>query len=146
MASKALFDRRGWFAALQTKAQEPYPEGLRRAVVAKNFPILRNTFSAYAHQIQRAVARGDRVSINYCIAALLAIYFDVLFAIDRMPHPGDKRLARIAEARCDRLPAGMKYQVDALLDAASTPSIEILECADLLIDGLEALLRTEALL
>ena len=119
---------------------------MRRAVVAKNFPILRNAFSAYAHQIQRAVERGDRVSVNHRIAALLGCYFDVLFAINRMPHPGEKRLVRIAEVRCSRLPPGMKRQVDALLDAVSIPGAEVLRQIDLLVGSLEIVLREEALL
>jgi hypothetical protein len=144
--SRVLFDRHGWFAALRTKAQRPYPEELRRAIVAKNFPILRNTLSAYTHQLDRAAKRGDRVSVNHRVAALLASYFDVVFAINRMPHPGEKRLVQIAQARCDRLPDGMSEQVEGLLKAVSDPGGEVLRWADLLIDGLEALLRAEGLI
>ena len=34
--SEALFDPQGWYGELQHRARVPYPEGLRRAVVAKN--------------------------------------------------------------------------------------------------------------
>lgn len=146
LASEALFDRQGWFAALQNKARSQYPEALRRSIVAKNFPILRDAFSAYTHQIRCAVARGDRVSIQHRVMAMLASYFDIVFAINRLPHPGEKRLIRIAQARCGCLPKGMSDQVEALLDAASTPGANVVERADQLVDGLESLLRAENLL
>jgi predicted nucleotidyltransferase len=44
--SRPLSDRDGWFAALQSLAAQPYPEPLRRAIVANNHPILRHTLSS----------------------------------------------------------------------------------------------------
>ncbi len=93
--SKPLFDRDGWFALLRSKAQLPYPEPLRRAIVAKNHPILRGLLSSYVHQISLALDRKDRVSVNHRITAFLASYFDILFAVNRLPHPGEKRLGRL---------------------------------------------------
>lgn len=143
LSSRALFDRSGWFAALQAKAGQPYPEALRRAIVAKNFPILRDTLSSYRYQLDRALKRGDRVSVNHRVAALLASYFDVLFAVNRQPHPGEKRLLLLAETRCGRLPAGMKEHVERLLEARSE---DVLKRVDSLVEGLETLLRAEDLL
>ncbi|MBD2231089.1 DUF4037 domain-containing protein [Phormidium tenue] len=146
LSSQILFDRRGWLRALQATAQRPYPEELRQAVVAKNFPILRHTLSAYTRELEHSVRRGDRVSTNHRVAALLASYFDVVFAINSVPHPGEKRLVQLAEARCDRLPDKMSEQVDNLISAVSMSGDEVCKCAHLLIDGLEVLLRAEGLL
>ncbi len=57
--SRALFDRAGWFKALQERAGQPFPEQLKRAIIAKNHPILRDTMSSYLHQIELALARHD---------------------------------------------------------------------------------------
>jgi hypothetical protein len=146
LSSQVLFDRNGWFAALQIKARQPYPEELRRAIVAKNFPILRDTFSSYLHQIENAIHRGDLISINHRVAALLASYFDVLFAINRMPHPGEKHLVQIAEKQCKLLLKGMNKQVKKLLKAAAMPGSDIIKHTNLLIDDLDALLHAEGLL
>lgn len=140
--SRALFDRAGWFAALQESARIPYPDELRRAIVAKNHPILRGTHSSYLYQLRRAVSREDGVSVNHRIAALLASVFDILFAVNRVPHPGEKRLLAIVETRCEKIPAGFAAQVNALV----TGEGDVLESVKGLLDGLDGLLKEEALI
>ncbi|HET7095512.1 MAG TPA: hypothetical protein VFI22_18620, partial [Thermomicrobiales bacterium] len=71
-----------------------------RAIVAKNHPILREARSRYRTPIQQAIDRRDAVSIQHRITALLASCFDVLFAINAVPHPGEKRLLACALAQC----------------------------------------------
>lgn len=144
--SEPLFDRSGWYAALRRRATVPYPEALRRAVVARNHPLLRRTLSSYLAQIEQAVARRDAPSVNHRVAALLASAFDVLFALNRVPHPGEKRLLARAEALCRLRPPRLGEQVAALLAAAAPPSHEVLLRAAELLDGLDALLAAEGLL
>jgi hypothetical protein len=144
--SEPLFDRSGWYAALRRRAGVPYPEALRRAVVARNHPLLRHTLSSYLAQIERAVARRDAPSVNHRVAALLASAFDVLFALNRVPHPGEKRLLARAQELCRLRPPRLGEQVAALLAAAAPPSHEVLPRAAELLDGLDALLAAEGLL
>lgn len=144
VSSEALFDRKGWYAELQAEARQPYPELLRSAIVAKNHPILRQSASSYCYQLGRAMARGDWVSVNHRVAALLASYFDILFAVNRLPHPGEKRLLHIAATRCRRVPVAMVEQVATLL--ATAHSQGVLAAAEALVDGLDCLLREESLL
>jgi hypothetical protein len=107
LASHILFDRSGWFASFQSRANQPYPEPLRRAIIEKNYCFLRQARSSYRRQIEKAIARGDGVSINHRIAAYLASYFDIIFAVNRVPHPGEKRLLSLAADLCPLLPPGM---------------------------------------
>ena len=79
------------------------------------------------------------------MAALLASYFDVLFALNRELHPGEKRLVAAAQAQCERLPAQLAGDVAAVLAAsaaaASAPAAAgLLGAIDALADGLDALL------
>jgi hypothetical protein len=143
--SQILYDRNGWFRALQEAVHQPYPETLRRAIIAKNHPILRRNISSYLHQLEQAVARSDLVSINHRVAALLASYFDILFAVNRMPHPGEKRLVEIASEKCAKVPAAMSEQVRELLRAVSQGDQRVIERASILIDGLDDLLSAEGL-
>src|SRR5258705_11487213 len=80
--SQVLFDRSHWFARLQQQAAQPYPEPLVKAIIAANYPVLRQIAPSYVHQIEKAASRGDLVSLNHRTAALLASYFDILFAIN----------------------------------------------------------------
>lgn len=139
--SKTLYDRDKWFAALRSKAEQPYPEPLRRAIIARNHPILRSTLSSYAHQITMALERNDLISVNHRITALLASYFDILFAINRLFHPGEKRLAAYVLANCPKHPPEFEAQVHELLSAiAAAGQPDVLGRVNELLDGLDALL------
>jgi len=137
--SRALFDRSGWFDSLQETANQPYPGPLKRAIVAKNYPILRKNLSSYVHQIELARRRHDAVSVNHRVTALLASYFDIVFAVNELPHPGEKRLLRFALARCPQLPTAMVRRVTALL--AAVPDGKVVRCAHRMLDGLDDLLK-----
>lgn len=144
--SALMFDREHWFEDLQRYADQPYPEPLRQAIVAKNHPILRETASSYLYQLRRAASRGDLVSLNHRVAALLASYFDILFAINRVPHPGEKRLLVLASSQCERVPGGMERDVESLICAVSRGGEEAVARTEVVIDGLDALLAEEGLL
>ena len=138
--ARPLFDRGGWFSALQAKASQPYPEALRRAIIALNHPVLRGVIPAYSHQIELALRRGDLVSLNHRVAAFLASYFDILFALNREPNPGEKRLLSIAPARCAKTPPSMVEDITALLRACADPDPDLLTRLHLLLDRLDQLL------
>lgn len=141
-----LFDRNGWYRGLQAAAR-PYPEPLRRAIVARNHPVLRGTMSSYLAQLEKAVARGDGVSVQHRVTALLASCFDILFAVNRLPHPGEKRLLHVALTQWAILPDDFEGRVNALLGVAAQPaSSAIVDRANALLDGLDDLLREERLL
>jgi hypothetical protein len=143
LSAEILYDPNGWFQALQRAADRPYPEPLRRAIIAKNYPVLRQNMSSYLVQLEQAVARGDLVSVNHRLAALLASYFDLLFAFNRLPHPGEKRLVTAATGHCARLPKDMSAQVNGLLQAVSRGDQQVIGHAEQLIDGLDFLLSKE---
>ncbi len=143
--SQTLFDRTGWFEALQRRTRQSYPEDLRRAIIAKNYPLLRRNQSSYLHQIELAVMREDIVSVNHRVTALLASYFDALFALNELPHPGEKRLIQHAEASCLKVPAKMEQQVRDLLESVGRPESGTAEKVNALLDGLDELLLREGL-
>ena len=83
------------------------------------------------------------VSINHRVAALLASYFDVLFALNHIPNPGEKRLLKTASERCARVPGEMVNQVEGVLGAARSPDPGLIARIDELVDGLDQLLLEE---
>jgi hypothetical protein len=144
--SEILFDKSGRLTHFQEQAAIPYPEPLKINVIRKNYPVIRQIRSSYKHQIELAVKRADRVSINHRVAAVLASYFDILFAVNEQPHPGEKRQMQCLMKNADKLPVNMESAVNALLMNCSTPDIKILNSIDELMEGLDELLRNENLL
>jgi hypothetical protein len=143
--SVTLHDRRGWFAALQERCRVDYPEELRRNVVDLNRTVLRGVLPSYANQLAKAARRGDLVSVNHRLAGLLASYFDVLFAVNRVPHPGEKRLVEAATRTCPLLPAGMAADVTEILETATTDLVGLAGRVERLLDRLDVLLAEEGL-
>lgn len=134
---RALFDRTGWLNGLKTWSDEPYPETLRRAIIRRNHGLLRELIPAFFHQLEKAVLRCDLVSVNHRTAALLASYFDILFAANGVLHPGEKRLVEQAERLCPSLPQEMRSQVEAVLQSAGMPGEAVVENSRILLDQLD---------
>lgn len=112
--SEILFDRTGWFKALQQRTCTPYPEKLALNIIKKNFAYLKDAMFSFYDQLFSAVKRQDYVSINHRTAAFLASYFDVIFALNRVMHPGEKQLVRLALCHCNLLPEDFARDVDIL--------------------------------
>jgi hypothetical protein len=140
--SRVLHDPSEWLAALQARSRRDYPEPLRRNIIAHNHPVLRRIITSYFHQIEAAVQRQDVVSIHHRLAALVASYFDVLFALNRVLHPGEKRLLAFAQRECALLPIEMSDDLISVLAATGTAHGELLPRLGRLLDRLDDLLRT----
>ena len=146
-SSRALIDRDAWYAGLQAKAACPYPDRLRTRIVRKNYRVLRDMRSSYAVQLRRAAERRDRANLVDRAAALLGSYFDIVFAVNRVLHPGEKRQLEFAERSCPRLPPDLGACVDELTCALAAPWVEqphrVRAAVDALVDGLDVLLDAE---
>ena len=84
-------------------------------------------FASYYEQIEKAIKRNDIISINHRISAFLASYFDVIFAINELLHPGEKRLINFAKCNCKRLPADFEKKIMDLLTFPSSRTLQILK-------------------
>ena len=143
---RVLFDRDGWLTRLQERARGAYPEPLRRAIVAKNHPVLRRKLSSYLEQVELALRREDPVSVQHRVTAILASYFDILFAVNRVAHPGEKRLLEHARRLCPVRPPDLDAQVSAVLHAAGDSEQELLVPLHALLEGLDSVLVAEGLI
>jgi hypothetical protein len=141
--SQVFSDPHNWFAGLQSVCQQEYPEPLRRNIVAFNHPVLRAVIPSYFNQLEKAVKRGDTISINHRLAGLFASYFDVIFALNRQLHPGEKRLVELALARCQKLPINMASDLTDILRLAAAGEQGFLVQLSGLLDRLDQLLEQE---
>lgn len=137
-----VYDKDGVFTALQNKCKTSYPDELKKNIIKKNYPILRRAFSSYYNQINKALKRNDLVSVNHRLAAFLASYFDILFAINEIPHPGEKKLVEIVENKCTLKPEDFRVNITKILSEGNE---NLLSNLDDLVDGLDVILKRENL-
>lgn len=144
--SIVVYDRDGNFKKFQEKYNIQYPEKLKKNIIEKNYPILKERFSSYYNQIDKAIKRNDIVNINNRISGFLDSYFDIIFAINEFPHPGEKRLISIIEKNCLKIPKDFKKNIDNLLNNNGNIELEILSNISKIINQLEKLLKNEGIL
>lgn len=111
-----VYDRNGKLAALQEQYRIPYPQKLKQNIISNNMNLLSGMLPSYDTQIQKAIKRGDLVSVNHRVAEFLASYFDVIFALNEMTHPGEKRMQRICSKECRILPNDFDQNLQRLFD------------------------------
>ena len=104
ITSRILFDRNGRYELLQKTYSVAYPKQLKRNIIQNNLCLLSGMLPSFDKQIAKAQKRGDSVSVNHRVAEFLASYFDIIFALNEMPHPGEKRMQSICSRQCKRLP------------------------------------------
>ena len=135
---EVLYDPCSYISGLKEVLHTPYPEQLRQNIIDRNLALMTDKpFSSYLEQMKKAVARNDLNSVNHRLAGFLASYFDVLFAANRLLHPGEKRLASFAVQNCRILPGDFESDMNSILTA--TPS-DIPVSAKKLSDNLKAIL------
>lgn len=143
--SEIIYDRSGKAKKLMEKYQVGYPEQLKKNIVRKNYPLLNQQMPAYNKQIIKAIKRNDAVSVNHRVAELLASYFDIIFALNEIPHPGEKRLVETALVKCHLLPEQFENNIETLLRMAGEMHCGIHDVVDQLVEHLSVLLQQEDL-
>lgn len=114
ITSKILYDRDGRLARAQQRFTVPYPETLRQNILENGWRLLHSSMPAYELQIRKAAQRGDLVSVNHRVSAFLETYFDVIFALNRKTHPGEKRLVELCMKQCSTLPELFEENLQSL--------------------------------
>lgn len=120
ISSRTIFDRDGRLEAAKKRFDIPYPDKLRENIIRRNMLLLKDSLANYSSQIEKACGRGDRNSVNHRVTEFMASYFDVIFALNRMKHPGEKRLLKICAEECRILPENFEENINDLFDMMGT--------------------------
>lgn len=134
-----VYDREGRLAAMKKRFDVPYPQALKWNIIERNRKLLSGVLPSYDTQVEKAVGRRDKVSINHRVAEYLASYFDILFALNEETHPGEKRLVERGKQTLKLLPERFEENIELLFfvifqgDVGSVLK-EIAENIDVLID------------
>ena len=140
-----LYDKNDELNKLQQKYRISYPKELKENIIKKNYPLLKKQMPAYYNQIEKGLKRKDFVSVNHRIAAFLASYFDIIFAINEMSHPGEKKLLKIIRDNNLKIPKEMYKNIESILKLTATSSLDILLEIDDLVNNLDGLLVSEGI-
>ncbi|MDE7293625.1 MAG: DUF4037 domain-containing protein [Oscillospiraceae bacterium] len=143
--SRIVFDRSGRYTALQKKYDIPYPERLAENIISRNMRLLKDSLPNYPDQIKKAALRGDINSVNHRTAEFMASYFDVIFALNRKTHPGEKKLVNISLAECGILPADFENNIHELFKSISNSPEKTAGIAAAMADELKKTVNEQAM-
>jgi predicted nucleotidyltransferase len=133
--SDILYDKNGELERIQNKFDVDYSEKLR-----KNFPLLNQIIPAYTHQVEKALKRDDYISVNHRITAFFESYFDIIFAINKTLHLGEKKLLKITTEELDFIPKNMESDIKELFDNLYNREFDIINKLDDITNELKDLL------
>lgn len=133
-----IYDSDNWLQNLQNKLLSEYPKTLQQNIIHRNLMLMKDKpFASYYEQIEKAIHRNDYVSINHRISAFIASYFDIIFALNKLLHPGEKRLIQYCKNNCSILPKNFEENLNNLFN---TPNQNILNVLDEIIKNLKDIL------
>jgi predicted nucleotidyltransferase len=96
--SKIIFDKDNRFKKLQDKYRLILNDWDFSSIIYHNFPIMMDHMPSLYYQVEKAIKRNDIYAINHRSTAFFESYFDILFAINKTLHPGEKRIMEIASS------------------------------------------------
>lgn len=100
--SPVLHDATGEVTALRAQLQAGYPEPTRTRLLREHPEVLRY----YLELLRISQRRDDRLFVQHMRYSIQTIFFNLLFALNRLYHPGGKRLLMHAQ-RCAVQPADL---------------------------------------
>lgn len=123
-----VYDPNNWLKNLQDKIKTDYSSELQKNIIERNLKLMKDKpFASYYEQIEKAVNRNDVNSINHRTAAFLASYFDIIFAKNKLLHPGEKKLIKYAKENCKILPENFAENIEKLLSVQNSDILAALD-------------------
>ncbi|MGM9977678.1 MAG: nucleotidyltransferase domain-containing protein [Clostridium sp.] len=135
-----LCDKSNILNELKTICSVDFPEKLKKNIIRKNYPLLKDEMFSYYNQIKKALGRNDLISVNHRVAALFASYFDIIFAFNKYLHPGEKKILKIIKDNNLTTPKNMEENVLNILKYSGEGNIKILDEIEELVKNLDEML------
>lgn len=92
-------------------------------------------------QIIKATMRKDIVSFNHRVTAFLETYFDLIFALNMLTHPGEKRMIAYAEQNAQSLPNHFQKNIERLIYGTTCHPYKIQDILNDILNELTSLLH-----
>ena len=113
---KIVYDRNEKLADAKSRFNMKYPSELKKNIIDRNMRLLHNSMPSYDHQILKAIKRKDKVNLGNRVTAFMDSYFDVIFALNEVTHPGEKRLVQKCKEQCEILPNNFERNIEKLFE------------------------------
>ena len=139
---KILFDRNGKLEKIKKQYDIKYPDKLKENIIKRNMSLLSGYLPSYDKQIEKALNRFDFISVNHRLAAFIESYFDIIFAVNEITHPGEKRMIFYALKECKILPKDFKRNLDLLLSNTFIDKEIFLDTLQRIIKELQAIINS----
>ena len=141
MTCKVIYDKEGRLQKAKERFGISYPKQLKENIISRNCLLLHGSFPAYDAQIAKANNRGDIVSVSHRVAAFFESYFDIIWALNEMTHPGEKRLISLCTQYCKILPKNFEKNIKKTFDDLYIHPENTQENIRIIIDELEKVLE-----
>lgn len=137
--SKIIYDKDSKFQNLQNELNKEYPNRLKENIINKNLAVMKDKKCAsFFEQLEKAIKRKDIVSVNHRITAILSSYFDILFALNKELHPGEKKLIKYTYKLCKLIPENFDNDIENIINSKLNKNI--LDNVDKLIENLKKII------
>jgi hypothetical protein len=116
---RPLYDPAGELSVLRERLQAEYPEPTRRLLLHYHPALLR----IYLDHLRLAQSRDDLLMVQHRRYTVQMVFFNLLFALNRRYHPGEKRLLIHSQA-CTLQPADLSARWSRVVRlAADNPQL-----------------------
>lgn len=141
LTCKVVYDRTGRLTNAQNKYNIPYPKELKESIINRNIRLIHNNLPSYNLQIEKALNRNDIISISHRSAAFFESYFDIIFAVNELTHPGEKRLVNLCLKTCKVLPNNFSENIKLYFNNLYQNYDKAKEILNEIINELECILK-----
>ncbi|MEE1516305.1 MAG: DUF4037 domain-containing protein [Lachnospiraceae bacterium] len=109
---KVIYDENNRLTKAKKRFDVSYPAELKKNIIERNMKLLYKGLPAYSGQVLKAAGREDKISVIHRSAGFFESYFDIIFAINEMTHPGEKRMVSICVKECKILPEDFEKNIE----------------------------------
>ena len=141
LTCKVVYDKTGRLTNAKNMYNIPYPKELKESIINRNIRLIHNNLPSYNLQIEKALNRNDIISISHRSAAFFESYFDIIFAVNELTHPGEKTLVNLCLKTCKVLPNNFSENIKLYFNFLYQNYDKAKEILNEIINELECILK-----
>lgn len=113
---------------------------VRRKILEKYCSYMEMGNHYWEYEDNCTLNNGTDIDILHRTTAFLESYFDIIFALNRLTHPGEKRLVELCKKNCVILPERFEENLNQLFDDMGQNADNVNADIRIIVDELEKIL------